>query len=382
MSSMKICVLHSNADYLVGLRLPLLMALQARGLEVCALAPNMDSRHIRLLGAEGIVAEACPLAPTGLNPMTDISNSLRLSRILKRLSPDILLTNTIKPVIFGSIAGAIAGIRSRNALVSGLGYAFTDDGRRFNVKKQLIRLISAILYAVACRLNRRVIFQNQDDLEYFVSRRICPAGRAVMVPGSGIDLDKFEFRESTIGDPIFVMVSRLLAEKGVREFLSAARAVKSRHPTTKFLLVGGGAGNPSAVGTQEVQRAVEDGVLEWAGDVDDVRPWLGKATVFVLPSYREGLPRSTLEAMATGLAVITTDVPGCRETVVQGLTGLIVPARDSLVLADAMLQFVARPEMARSMGRHGRRLAENRFDVTQINAAMCSMLGLANEEGA
>jgi glycosyltransferase involved in cell wall biosynthesis len=378
----RIVVMHSNADYLIGLRLPLLKELRSRGLEVHALAPNMVERHVAILTRHGIHGVPCRIEPTGLNPIRDVADFFAIVPLLKRLSPDVILTNTIKPVIYGGIAAALAGIRFRYALVSGLGYAFTEDGTKWNVKKLLIRWISSLLYGVSCRLNRKVIFQNRDDRDLLVRRGICPRGRAIVVAGSGVDLTSYEFREQSASSPVFVMVARLLAEKGIREYLASATLVKAQRPDARFLLVGGEAGNPSAVRRDEIQEMMRKGIIEWAGDVEDVRPWLRQATVFVLPSYREGLPRSTLEAMATGLAVITTDVPGCRETVIAGENGLLVPPRDPASLSAAMLQLAGDPAAVRAMGKRSREFVEQAFDVSKVNEAMCSILGVGIGGGA
>jgi glycosyltransferase involved in cell wall biosynthesis len=314
------------------------------------------------------------MAPTGLNPFVDAANTVRMSKVLRRLGLGVLLTNTVKPVVFGSVAAAIAGVPRRYALISGLGYAFTDDGRKLNLKKLAVGFITALLYSIACRLNSKVIFQNQDDLDLFRRRAICPSAKAVLVAGSGVDLLRFPFVARSTSATSFVMVARLLAEKGVREFLEAARLVKARYPEARFTLVGGGAGNPSAVPASEVQPYVDAGIVECPGDVPDVSAWLRNATVFVLPSYREGIPRSTLEAMATGLCVVTTDVPGCRETVVEGVNGLLVPPRCPQALAKALTRLMEDPVGVERMGCASREMAEQKFDVVHVNEMMCRIL--------
>lgn len=374
-----VCVMHTNANYLVGLRLPLMKDLRARGLRVVALAPNMSPSHVDALSRHGIEAHACRLDPTGMNPLRDIANAVSLSRQLRQLAPDLLLTNTAKAVVFGTLAGVIARIPKRFALLSGLGFAFTADGKRPTLRKTLARVLMWGFYAVALRMNRAVIFHNADDLAELLSLKACPPDRCVVVSGSGIDTREYAFRERHWTPPVFVMVGRLLVEKGSRVFLEAARLTKAAVPSARFIVVGARDSNPSALPAGEIEAYIAEGIVEWAGGVDDVRPWLYQGTIFTLPSYREGVPRSTLEAMSTGMAIITTDVPGCRESVIDGLNGLLVPVRDSEALSKAMIRLAGDPALASAMGRESRILAENRFEVSVVNEQMCKAMGIHGE---
>jgi len=369
----RIAVLHSNPDYLLGPRLPLLRHLSQR-FDVVAMAPRLAARHLTELRDLGIEGTSFALQPTGLNPFIDLVDMLRLARTLRQLRLDAVLTNTIKPVTLGTFAAAMAGVRKRHALISGLGFAFIDDGQPPKLRKRIVRLVAAAQYRAALRLNRRVVFHNRDDLEDFVDAGICPADRAGHVDGSGIDTVAFAAAPPVL-DPVFVMVSRLLRDKGVLEYLEAARMVKARVHDARFVLVGDVDPNPSSIDAGIVRRYVDDGTIEWAGGVGDVRPWLRRAAVFVLPSYREGMPRSTLEAMATGRAIITTDVPGCRETVVERSNGLLVPARDVAALADAMAELANQPDLVRLMGIESRRIAEERFDLAVVHRQLDQALG-------
>jgi glycosyltransferase involved in cell wall biosynthesis len=377
--SLLVCVVHTNANYLVGLRLPLMKNLRARGKRVVALAPNMSREHAEVLARHGIDAHPCRLDPTGMNPLRDIANAVSLSRQLKQLAPDMLLTNTAKAVVFGTLAGFIARVPQRFALLSGLGFAFTPDGKPPTLRKTVARALMWCFYAITLRMNRAVIFHNSDDLAELVSLKACPPGRCVVVSGSGIDIQEFAFRERDWDSPVFVMVGRLLVEKGTRVFLEAARMTKAVLPGARFIVVGARDGNPSALPAGEIEQYVADGIVEWAGGVDDVRPWLYQGTVFTLPSYREGVPRSTLEAMATGMAIITTDVPGCRESVAQGLNGILVPVRDSGALSKAMIQLAGDPRRVSAMARESRMLAENRFEVSVVNEQMCRAMGIQSK---
>ncbi len=378
---MRFTLIHSNADYVTGMRLPLLQHFRTHG-SVTALAPNLTKAHAAVLAENRVEGHRISLNPTGLNPMVDLVDTVRLAWALRRLHPDIVISNTAKPVIFGTIAARLAGVRRRVTLVSGLGYAFTDDGSRPGRKKRIVRAMTARLYRLAFALSERVIFQNADDLRELVAAGICPAGKAVCISGSGIETASYEPGPAP-AQPAFIMVSRLLTEKGVLDYLAAAREVRARLPTSRFLLVGGPAPNPSSIDPADLEPYLRDGTIEWPGEVRDVRPWLAQASVFVLPSYREGIPRSTLEAMAMGLAILTTDAPGCRETVVDSTNGELVPVRDVTALSGAMERMARDPARVAVMGAASRRIAETRFDIDIVHRQLDAILGLpSGREGS
>ena len=365
---------HTNADYLVGLRLPMLVALVESGYEVSAFAPNMDDGSAALLARHGIHARSYQLSPAGINPLRDLRDTWRIARTLRREAPGTVFSNNIKPVVFVTLAAALAGVQRRHALVGGLGYAFTDEpGRPLPASRRITRVLASALYAVAFRLCSRVIFHNRDDLGLMVGRRICPRSKAAVVSGSGVDIDAF----APAGRPplpTFVFVGRLLADKGVREYLEAVVETKREFPQSRFLLVGGADANPSAIDPAEVQRLVDAGALEWKGKVSDVRPYLRESSVFVLPSYREGVPRSTLEAMACGLAVVTTDAPGCRETVRPGENGLLVPVGDAAALSAALTSLCSDPARIAAMGDRSRAMAVERFSSRRVNGDILALI--------
>lgn len=365
---------HTNSDYLVGLRLPMLVALVNAGYQVSAFAPDISDENSRILLSNGIAARSYELSPAGINPIRDLRDTWNVTRMLRREAPKIVFSNNIKPVVFVTLAATLSGVRHRHALVGGLGYAFTDEpGRVLSTSRRVTRFLASSLYALAFRLCRRVIFHNNDDLEMMVNRRICPRTKAAVVAGSGVDIDQF-FPSERPYVPTFVFVGRLLADKGVREYLHAIVETKKAFPKARFLLVGGTDANPTAIDPAEVQRVVDDGVLEWKGKVSDVRPYLRESSVFVLPSYREGVPRSALEAMACGLAVITTDAPGCRDTVRAGENGLLVPVGDAQALSAAMQLLCANPDKVAAMGKRSREIVVERFSSQRVNADILALI--------
>jgi len=233
------------------------------------------------------------------------------------------------------------------------------------------------LYRRALRQNRSVFFQNPDDLDQFDRLRLLRSrSQAVLVNGSGVDLDHFRPLPPVVNPPVFLLMARLYREKGIREFVAAARLVKERYPQTRFCLVGSIDSNPSAILPVELEAWKAEGVIEHTPWVDDVRPFLAACSVYVLPSYREGTPRTVLEAMAVARPTITTDAPGCRETVVDGENGFLVPVKDAQAVAQAMERFILNPELIGRMGRCARTIAEQKYDVHDVNRIMVKVMGL------
>ena len=366
--------LHTNPAYLVGLRLPMLAALTEAGCEVTAFAPGLGKEHAEILRSHGITGRELSIRAAGMNPFRDLADTWRMLRLFRAERPDIVFGNNIKPVVFGTIAAALAGVRLRYALVGGLGYAFTAvPGGQVPPARRVSGWIASALYAVSFRLATAVVFHNRDDVALMTRRRICPSGKAFVVSGSGVDTDDYSPGER-VGGAHFVFVGRMLADKGVREFLQAARSVKQACPDATFLMVGAVDENPSAIGRAEIDEYVARGDVEWVGKVSDVRPFLRRSSVFVLPSYREGLPRSTLEAMACGLAVVTTDAPGCRDTVQPGVNGLAVPVGDAVALASAMQRLCEDAGLRQAMGVQSRRMAVERFSCETVNRDIVALL--------
>lgn len=376
MNRLRIVLLAHYAPSLVNFRGPLIQALAEQGHEVLALAPDFDNAVEEKVKALGAVPLPYSLSRTGLSPLQDVLDFLRLCRILRRLRPDLVFAYAIKPVIYGTLASWLVGVPQRFAMIEGLGYTFTASGEKETWKKRILKRLVRFLYALALPRATKVFFLNRDDLAEFVSLKIINPEKAFLLGPIGVDLGHFA-PASPVKDPVtFIFIARLLREKGVMEFIEAARSIKAKYPKTRFVVLGGLDTNPGGISQAEVESWARKGIIEWPGQVEDVRPWLAQASVLVLPSYREGVPRSVQEAMAMGRAIVTTDVPGCRETVVEGVNGFLVPARDVGTLAEAMERFVVEPELIERMGRESRRMAEERFDVHKINAVLLREMGL------
>lgn len=367
--------IHTNAAYLLGLRLPMLKALVDAGCEVTAFAPGLRPEQAAALQHHGITARILSLKAARMNPLLDAVDFIRMVRLFRREHPDIVFANNIKPVVYGMLAAALARVPERHALVGGLGYAFTrtPDGDGGGARR-LAGWIARLLYAAAFRAAHSVIFHNRDDLAYMAARRICPAGRARVVPGSGVDITAYVPSEQAPRTS-FVFVGRMLTDKGVRELMQAMRQLRRSHPQVNCVLVGDADHNPTAIGREEIEASVARGDVRWVGYIDDVRPYLHDASVFVLPSYREGLPRSTLEAMACGLPVVTTNAPGCRETVIDGRNGRLVDVGDVDGLTKAMRDLADDPALRAEMGRQSRLLVVERFSIQAVNSQIIAVIG-------
>lgn len=365
----RFALISPYAPSLLAFRGHLIRKLVGCGVEVAVLAPDFTPgirEEIRRMGARPVDYF---LQRTGINPVKELRAILSLVRALRETRADTMLGYTHKPAVYGLLAGTLAGVPFRHALITGLGYAFTPDENK-GARQKLIRACMRALYRTALPGASRVFFQNHDDLADFEGMGLIAPGQALVSGATGVDLREWRACPARMQPVTFTLAGRLLKEKGVREFAEAARIVKERHPGAEFLLLGGLDSNPGAIPGHTVRQWVDEGVLEWPGVVSDMKGCLARTSVYVLPSYREGVPRSTQEAMAAGRPVITTDVPGCRETVLDGVNGFLVAPRDPDALARVMERFILEPELIDRMGRESRRLAEERFDAEKINTRL------------
>lgn len=356
-------------------RLPLMKSLAESGWKVTALVP--DGPYSPLFEKDGIAHEHYPISRDGMNPVKEGMVISRLCKKLKALRPDLLHTFTIKPNIYGTFAGRLAKVPRIVNSVTGLGSYFIDSATVSPGGRAL-----AQLYRLSCRFADAVVFQNRDDLDFFLNRRIVASKKCRLIRGSGVDLDRFSEvrfaqadrialrRELGIaGDAVVVtLITRLIWDKGVKEFCEAARMVREGHgDKAVFLLVGDYYdGNPKAVPSSYIGSLVKSGDVIFSGWRRDIPDVIYGSDIITLPSYREGLPVSLQEALAMGRPVITTDVPGCRETVQDGSNGFLVPARDSRALSSAIEKLLDNRELRSLMGRRSREKAEREFDVRHI----------------
>jgi glycosyltransferase involved in cell wall biosynthesis len=314
-----------------------------------------------------------PLQRAGQNPFADWKTIRSLTKIMKQEKPDHVFSYTVKPVVFGSIAARLAGVTHIHALITGLGTAFQGSG----FKRSFLNLVVKGLYRIGLYGCESVTFQNPDDKELFLNNNLVSSEKVSIVNGSGVDLDYFKQRPFPAGPISFLLVARLIEEKGVRVYAEAARIVKKDFPDAVFRIVGYLDDHPGSISQTELEGWIEEGVIEFCGRADDVRTYLANCHVYCLPSYyREGVPRSILEALAVGRPVITTDAPGCRETVINNENGFLVPVKDVPSFAQAMLYFCNQTSMIPVLGEESRQIAEHRFDVNMVNSDIIKIMGL------
>lgn len=358
----KLLFVVNDAGFFASHRLGLAKEARAQGFEAVVACGAASGEAV--LGDHGIRTRPFALSRSGFNPISEWRSYRALLRIYREEAPDIVHHVTIKPVLYGTIAARAARVPSVVNAISGLGFIFTQTGSVAGVKRSLVNL----LYRFALRHPRmHVIFQNREDLQAFAGWMDIPAGRAHLIRGSGVDLDAFPFTPEPPSPPTFVLVARMLRDKGVAEFVAAAQTLRAEHADWRFQLVGGiDAANPSSLSEAELKSWTRQGSVEWLGHRSDVRPVLQAAHVVCLPSYREGLPKSLLEAAAVGRAMIAADVPGCREVVRDGITGLLVPARDSTALADAMRRLGEDPSLRCRLGRAAHERARALYSIEDV----------------
>jgi glycosyltransferase involved in cell wall biosynthesis len=371
----KVLVIGSLAESLINFRGDLLRELKARGCDVLAAAPAGPTWVDQALARWGVRRVVVPLRRTGTNPLHDLALLRALVRLMRAERPMAVLAYTAKPVIYGLIAARMAGVPSRVALITGLGFSFLEA--RTPGQAAVQRLVRG-LYRRALRGAHVVLFQNRDDQEVFRTRRLLRTGQDVrLIAGSGVNLQRYAAQPLPPGPRRFLLIARLLIDKGVSEYIEAAARLHRERPGVTCELVGPLEEHPAAIAASRVEAAVKARAIVYHGAVRDVRPHLAAAHVYVLPSYREGTPRTVLEAMATARPIITTDAPGCRETVVPGRNGALIPVADADSLFTAMLRFADLPDAdLRRMGEASRRIAEAKFDVHKVNAEIIAALAL------
>lgn len=364
----KILIVGSFAESLINFRGNLITQLGSMGHVVYTCAPDITPDIADKLRCMGAYTKDISLKRNGLNPFMDIVYLFRLFIFIRNIQPDMVFAYTIKPIIYGVLAAWFAGVKRKIALVTGLGYSFTNQQR---LQSKLGKLI-CFLYSFSINRADFVFFQNSDDRKLFVDLRIFnpEETQSAVINGSGVDIARFGLSPMPSGNTNFLMIARLLGDKGVREYAEAARQLKGLYPGAIFFLVGWIDENPDAISIKELDQWVSEGYIEYLGKLDDVRPALAQASVYVLPSYREGMPRTVLEAMSMGRPIITTDAPGCRETVIDGVNGFLVPVKTVSPLVIAMEKFILDPMLAYTMGWESRKIAEDKYDVKKINEAM------------
>lgn len=369
----RILVLASYSPMLINFRSEMLEAFIKLGYEVHTAAPNMSAETSEKLSSLGCIPHEISLSRQGVNPAKDLMFLFRIYLLIRRIRPSVFFGYSIKPVIYGNLASWAARVPKRCTLITGLGFSFSEEGTSGRVG--LIKKIAKLLYRAALKKTHYILFQNNDDLDLFRRIGFVENQKTGVVAGSGVDLVHFAPTCLPQG-PRYLIIARLLVEKGIREFVEASQIVKQKIPGSRFMILGQLESGPSAISQNELEQWIESKGIEYLGTMSDVRPAITDASVYVLPSYREGTPRSVLEAMAMSRPIITCNTPGCRETVQEGVNGFMVPMKSVQPLADAMIRLGTDLDLRVSMGNAGRQLVVKRFDVHKVNKAIVQILEL------
>jgi len=371
-----ILFIASYGPSLNNFRLPLIKKLLSEGYKVSVASPidNFSDNLQKELKDLDININIFKLSRVGLNFFKDFKSILEIFKIIRNSKPNIIISYTAKPVIYTGLVLKYFKNISYYPIITGLGYAFIE---RHSIKHKIVKYLIIKLYYESLKNSTKVIFQNKDDRSLFYKLKIIrKKNLPQVVNGSGVDLNIYPF-SSLPSKPVFLMISRLLIDKGVREYAEAAKIVRLHFPYVEFQLAGKFDENPACITSKELQSWIDQGVINYLGEIKSVQSILKTCKYYVLPSYREGTPRSTLEALSTGRPIITTDVPGCRETVIHEINGLLVPVRDSLSLANAMIRLLKeKDEIIKKMAQESYSIAKNKYEIRKVNQNMLDIMDL------
>ena len=367
---MKVMILSSFAAANFYFREDMIKAIVDKGHEVVVAAPEpVEDWKDRFFEIGVKYVSISHLEKNGVNPFKDTLAFFSLLDSIRKEKPDKIFAYHAKTIVYGTVAASILGVKDIYIFFGGLGSVINGN------ENGLISKILRLQYKAAIKRSRKVFLQNEDDIKKLLSLKLVKEEQIVRINGSGVNLEKFQ-KKPLPEDFTFLFVGRIIRDKGVLEYINAAKEVKTIYPNIRVQIIGYFDTNPSAITLDDLKPYIEDGTIEYLGYHEDVRPFLEKCTVFVLPSYHEGTPKSVLEAMAIGRPIITTDTVGCRETVINGLNGFLVPVKDSNALADRMIWMIENPEQLKEMAKESRKLCEEKFDVRKVNEVILSTMGL------
>jgi len=371
-----ILIIASYGPSLINFRLNLIKKLISKGYKVSVASPKdrFSDNLQKELKDLGVNINIFSLSSVSLNFFKDFKTILKIFRIIQKSKPNIIISYTAKPVIYTGLVLKYFKKISYIPMITGLGYAFIH---KESIKHKIVKYIITKLYQISLKNSSKIIFQNKDDQSLFAELKIIKDQNiSYVVNGSGVDLNTYPLSDLP-SKPVFLMISRLLVDKGVREYVEAAKVVRSRFSNARFQLVGSLDENPSGIMAKELQSWINEGYIEYLGEIKSVQSILRLCKYYVLPSYREGTPRSTLEALSTGRPIITTDVPGCRETVVHEKNGLLIPARDIASLTNAMIRLLEeKEEVIQNMAKESFLIAKNKFEINKVNDSLFNIMGL------
>lgn len=367
---MKILILSSHTPSLFWFRMDMMNAFRDTGAEVVAIGNEPEEKWREKFDAFKVRYISIPVSRNGLNILGDIKTFNALKRVIRIEKPDKIFTYQAKTIVYGILAAHYVDKSISNyPLVAGLGSIFRGSG----LKSKIIKSILSIQYRLAFRYSTKVFFQNNDDRAELINRGLLKEAQTEMINGSGVRLDKFTVQPLPSQKAI-LFIGRLIKDKGIVEYLELSKRIKTKFPDVRCLLVGPFDSNPSAINPDELKPLIEANVIEYFGEQSDVRPFINNCTVYVLPSYHEGTPKTVLEAMASGRPIVTTDAPGCRETVINGKNGYLVSIKDVNQLETAVTKLLDNADLTETFGKASRVLAEEKYDVNKVNASIMKIM--------
>ena len=371
----RIAIISDSAFSLLTFRKDFIKYLKKEGYEVFGFAIDFTDETEEALKSLGATPVSYSLDRGGLNPIKDLIGLKKLAKIVREINPDIVFSTFVKPVIFGTLAARMVKVKRVVGMLEGLGFCFTEQPEGFSLKARFIKKIQIFLFKIAFPKLDLLIFLNYDDPKDLLESYSIKTKKYEVLGGIGLSLVDFQFSKPEKRPVSFLFVGRLLKEKGIFEFLEAAEKVKKIYQEVEFMVLGDvDTENPGSIKLDKLNTYIDNKIIQYNGYVSDVTPWLQKSDVFVLPSYREGIPRTTQEAMASGRAVITTDVPGCRETVINGYNGFLIPKWNVDALVEKMLFFIVHPDEIDRMGINARAFAEEHYDADKINKKLLQII--------
>ncbi|MCG3843597.1 glycosyltransferase family 4 protein [Psychrobacter sp. Ps1] len=375
---MKIVIIGTVASSFLGFRADLIKSLLEKKHTVYAFTSEYSKEQLSLIESSGVIPVTYKLSRGGISPLADIKSIYELSKKIKKIAPGLVFCYFSKPVIFGTMAAKLAKVPKVIGMLEGLGYTFTEQPNQVSRKTRVIKKAQVLLYKIALPQLDKIIFLNSDDPKDLLDKYSIKVKQVEVLGGIGLNLEDYRYSSVYPTQPTFIFIARLLAEKGIHDYIAATKIVRNSYPNAKFIVLG--IIDKKALGAlteEELQEVTQANIVEYPGHVNNVSEWIRNSSVFVLPSYyREGVPRSTQEAMAIGRAVITTDVPGCRETVVDGVNGFLVEKWNPQALAEKMIYFIENPEDIKKMGYESYKIAQEKFDADKVNKRLINMLGL------
>ena len=377
--SKKIIIIGNTASMMLNFRSDLMSQLVREGHEVFAFVSEFQETEIQKLRDLSVSVVTYSLNRAGINPFSDLKTLFELKNKISKIKPDIVFSYFTKPVVYGSLAARLAKIQKVVGMIEGLGSPFTEHKNGQTIKIKVIKFVQISLYRIVFPFLDKIIFLNKDDpVDLISNNKIYHKHNAVEILGPiGLNLDNYSYKKWNDAQEVsFIFVARLLAEKGIYEYLEAAKIIRKLYPKVTFKVIGGlDLENPYGLSQSELDKLIASKLIEYPGYVNNVSEHIADSAVFVLPSYyREGVPRSTQEAMAIGRPVITTDVPGCRDTVIDGVNGFLIPKWDVNVLVEKMCFFIENLEQINIMGKESYKIACEKFDVHKVNKKLFEIM--------